>query len=156
MRRFGCCWLRRRGAALCAWLGRISGRRRRTLGDRGERLVERYLRRQGMTIVGRQVRLGGGELDLVAVDGRTIVFVEVKTRQSDAAGHPLEAVSAEKQRRLTRAALTYLRRHDLLDCAARFDLAAVLWPETAGRAGRPQLVYVRNAIEPLGPPQMFV
>ena len=66
--------------------------RGRLLGDRGERLVERYLRRQGMTIVGRQVRVGGGELDLVAVERRTIVFVEVKTRRSDVAGHPLEAV----------------------------------------------------------------
>ena len=108
-----------------------------------------------MRIVGRQVRVGGGELDLVAVERRTIVFVEVKTRRSDAAGHPLEAVSAGKQRRLTRAALAYLRRHELLECAARFDVVAVIWPPDTNRWRRPQIFHVRNAFEPPGTQQMF-
>src|SRR5262245_34497000 len=65
---------------------------RRSLGARGERLAERYLRRQGMRILHRGYRIMGGEVDLVAVDGRTVVFVEVKTRQSHDAGHPADAV----------------------------------------------------------------
>jgi putative endonuclease len=108
-----------------------------------------------MTIVARQVRLAGGELDLVAVEGETIVFVEVKTRRSDHAGHPLEAITAEKQRRLTRAALAFLRRHGLLEYSSRFDLVAVIWPEDRAAGGPPRISHIRNAFEPPGEGQMF-
>ena len=93
-----------------------------------------------------------GEFDLVAVDGRTVVFVEVKTRESHEAGHPVEAVDADKQARLTRLALAYLKRHDLLECPARFDVVAITWPE---RAGKPQIEHFANAFEPTGRGQMF-
>ncbi len=116
---------------------------RGTLGQRGERLAARYLRRQGFRIVGRGVRTALGELDLVAVDGRTVVFVEVKTRQSAQQGHPLEAVDLAKQRRLTRLATAYLKRHRLLNCAARFDVVAITWPD--GR--RPRIEHIRNAFD---------
>lgn len=117
------------------WLARLAAAWQRlfpprTLGQRGEAAAARYLRRLGYVIVASGQRLRGGEIDLVAVDGRTIVFVEVKTRTSDQAGHPAEAVDAAKQRRLTRLALAYLRRHDLLDCPVRFDVVAVTWPDT--------------------------
>jgi putative endonuclease len=91
-------------------------------------------------------------MDLVAVDGRTIVFVEVKTRQSHDAGHPADAVDAEKQRRLTRLALAYLKQHDLLDCPARFDVVAVTWPSDAKR---PAIEHYPNAFEAVGIGQMF-
>ena len=91
-------------------------RRYRSLGRRGERAAEPLLRRKGYKIVARGERGPLGELDLVAVDGRTVVFVEVKTRRSHDAGHPAEAVGPEKQQRLTRLALAYLKRHDLLEC----------------------------------------
>lgn len=100
----------------------------RTLGQRGEALAARYLRRRGYTIVARGQRVRGGEIDLIAVDGRTLVFVEVKTRTSDHAGHPAEAVDAAKQRRLTRLALAYLQRHELMGYPVRFDVVAVTWP----------------------------
>ena len=87
-----------------------------TLGQRGERAAARYLRSRGYKIVAAGDRTMLGELDLVAVDGRTVVFVEVKTRESHEAGHPVEAVDADKQARLTRLALAYLKRHDLLEC----------------------------------------
>ncbi len=86
---------------------------RRSLGDRGERAAARFLKRQGYKIVARGYSNAYGELDVVAVDGRTVVFVEVKTRVSTAGGHPAEAVTAEKQRRLRRAALGFLRHHGL-------------------------------------------
>jgi putative endonuclease len=115
-------------------------------------LAERYLRRQGMLIVARQLRLDWGEIDLIAVDGRTVVFVEVKTRRSHDAGHPLEAVTFEKQKRLTRLALAYLRRHHLLECSARFDVVAITWP-TGSR--RPVIEHIRDAFEPAMTSSMF-
>src|SRR5262245_31627517 len=106
-----------------------------TLGQRGERAAARYLKRLGYRIVARGERPGAGrgELDLVAVDDRTVVFVEVKTRLSHEAGHPAEAVDREKQRRLSIAALAFLRRHGLLDYPARFDVVAVTWPTEKSR-----------------------
>ena len=118
----------------------------RPLGQRGERAAEKFLKRQGYLIVARGERDRIGELDLVAVDGRTVVFIEVKTRTSHDAGHPVEAIDADKQRRLTRVALSYLKRHDLLECSARFDVVAVTWPESAKR---PTIEHFRNAFEPL-------
>ena len=122
------------------------------LGPRGEALAARHLRRLGYKIVARGARGPLGELDLVAVDGRTVVFVEVKTRQSHGGGHPAEAVNAEKQRRLTRLAVGFLKRHDLLECASRFDVVAVTWP--AGRR-RPLVEHVRDAFEASGNDGMF-
>ncbi len=113
----------------------------RDLGARGERAAARFLRRLGYKIVGRGVRNESGELDLVAVDGRTVVFVEVKTRAAEE-GRPAEAVDAEKQRRLTLAALAFLRRHDLLEYPARFDIVAITWP--AGGA-KPLIEHFPNA-----------
>ena len=83
-----------------------------------------------MRIIVRNYRTTQGEVDLVARDGDTVVFVEVKTRRR---GEPAEAVTAEKQRRLTLAAMHFLKRHRLLEHSARFDVITVIWPES-GRA----------------------
>jgi putative endonuclease len=115
-----------------------------TLGERGEREACRYLRRLGYIIVARTSRFRRGELDIVAVDGRTVVFVEVKTRRSSDPGDPLEAVTPEKQRRLTRAALLYLKRHRLLKHSARFDVLAVTW---ANLKKPPEIQHIKNAFE---------
>src|SRR5688572_29785957 len=108
--------------------------RRFPLGRRGENAAARHLCRLGYVIVARGHRDAIGEIDLVAVDGRTLVFVEVKTRTSLDAGHPADAVDDKKQRRLTRLALSYMKRHDLLENPARFDVIAVTWP---GKGGKP-------------------
>lgn len=131
------------------WGFRLRGGRRR-LGDRGERYAARYLRRRGMKIVGRQERAAGGELDLVAVEGRTVVFVEVKTRRlpgDERPEHPLEAITSAKQRRIIRAAMAYLQRHHLVDCAVRFDVVAVLWPLQERWWNRPEIIHVRGAFD---------
>src|SRR3990172_5087329 len=91
----------------------------KSLGERGEDFAALYLKRLGYHIVGRQVDLRVGELDIVAVDGRTVVFVEVKTRTSTVAGSPAEAVDDLRQERMTRAALAYLKSHGLLEYSAR-------------------------------------
>lgn len=122
------------------------------LGDEGERLAARYLRRQGYKILARRYRTAMGEIDLIARDGACIVFVEVKTRRSDAAGQPHEAVDAYKQAQLTRLALAFLKRYRLLEQAARFDVISIVWE---GTGSEPQIVHYRNAFEPPGRGQMF-
>ncbi|NUQ61235.1 MAG: YraN family protein [Pirellulales bacterium] len=137
--------MRRLNAVLSGWLRRLFPTR--PLGRRGEKAAARYLRRLGYRIVSHSDRSGPGEIDLVAVDGRTVVFVEVKTRQSGDAGHPSEAVDDAKQRRLTRLALAYLKRHGLLEQPARFDIVAVTWPEDRRR---PVIEHFPNAFEAVG------
>jgi putative endonuclease len=98
----------------------------RVLGDRGERAAARFLRRKGLRVITRGYRTARGEIDLIARDGDTLVFVEVKTRRQ---GEPAEAVTAEKQQRLTLAALQFLKRFGLLEQRSRFDVVAVVWPD---------------------------
>ncbi len=118
----------------------------KSLGRRGEDAAERYLRKLGYIILARGHKDHIGELDLIAVDGRTLVFVEVKTRTTHDAGHPADAVDEAKQERLTRLALSYMKRHDLLECQARFDVVAVTWPDR----GRSIIEHFQNAFEPAG------
>lgn len=124
----------------------------RSLGQRGEDAAAKFLRKLGYIIVARGHRDRIGEIDLVAVDGRTVVFIEVKTRTSQDAGHPAEAVDENKQRKLTRLALAYLKRHDLLECSARFDVVAITWPDAKSR---PTIEHFKNAFEPIGVQGMF-
>jgi putative endonuclease len=140
--------------SLSRWFVRLRAKWRRyhSLGERGERAAARYLRRRGYKIVARKDRGRLGELDLVAVDGRTVVFVEVKTRRSHDAGHPAEAVGPEKQARLTRLAVAFLKRHDLLEHPARFDVVAVTWPDGARR---PTIDHLQNAFMAVGRGQMY-
>lgn len=121
---------------------------KRTLGQRGEREAAKYLRRRGYKILALGDRLKHlDELDIVAADGRTIVFVEVKTRTSKLQGHPAEAVDSNKQRRLTKLAVTFLKRHGLLDYSARFDVIAITWPEGVKK---PEIEHIQNAFEAVG------
>jgi putative endonuclease len=130
----------------------MAGWFRRLLGDRGEKAAEQYLKGQGLRILKRSLRSRRGELDLVALDGRQIVFVEVKTRLDHDAGHPVEAVGLDKQRKLTELALAFLKKHGLLDSPARFDIIAITWPADAKE---PTIEHFRNAFEPPGRFQMF-
>jgi putative endonuclease len=114
------------------------------LGQRGERLAVKFLRRRGYIIITRDHRSRFGEIDIIAVDGRTVVFVEVKTRTEHGGGHPADAVNADKQRRLTRAAQAYRRQHSLEGHSARFDVIAITWP--AGK-GQPVIEHFLNAFE---------
>ena len=115
------------------WLYRAAGvlRRRAMAGDHGrvgEDLAHRYLRRQGCTIVARnyRTRSGSGEIDLVAWQGGTLVFVEVKTRDSQEFGAPDRAVDADKERHLRTAARDYARRAGVEWERTRFDVVSVV------------------------------
>lgn len=79
-----------------------------TVGAAAETLAAEYLMRQGLTIVARNFRTRAGELDLVARDGRTLVFVEVRMRRSASHGGAVESITAQKRRRLVAAANGYL------------------------------------------------
>ena len=96
------------------------------LGKHGEDLACRKLRRLGYAILARRYRTRHGEIDIVAMDGVVLVFVEVKTRSSERFGTPLAAVTPLKQRRLTRMALDYLARSRTTGVPCRFDVVSVL------------------------------
>src|SRR5438132_14308199 len=88
---------------------------RRWFGSRSERAAARFLRRLGYRILARNVNLPTGELDLVALDGRKLVFVEVRSTEGGATERPAASVDPIKQRKLTTAALAFLSKHHLLE-----------------------------------------
>jgi putative endonuclease len=95
------------------------------LGKTGEDLACEELERRGYAIIARRYRRRGGELDIIARDGQTMVFVEVKARDGRAFGEACEAITANKRRTITRLALEYLMRHRLTQCACRFDVVSI-------------------------------
>lgn len=119
---------------------------RQSLGKAGEEFAERYLKRQGYVIVERNYRCPLGEIDLIAIDKRAVVFVEVKTRRVDTSGAPLESVNGAKQQRLRRAALHYLTRHHLHGRDVQFDVVGI-----SLRSDPPAVRHVRHAFDFSGP-----
>ena len=111
------------------------------LGKQGEDLACRELRRRGYAILARGYRTRYGEIDIIARDGDTLVFVEVKTRSSDQFGTPLEAVTRAKQQRIIAMAQSYLVRRQGREVACRFDVVCV----RLGEGARPDVALVRNA-----------
>ena len=97
-----------------------------TTGRLGEDLAARYLLDQGYIVVERNYRKRFGEVDIIAREKQTLVFIEVKTRQSQQYGSPFEAVDSRKQRQLTKIALDYLLTHRHDGGEARFDVIAVV------------------------------
>jgi putative endonuclease len=116
------------------------GAPRHSFGRRSERLAERHLRWRGYRILARNFRAAGAEIDLVALDGETLVFVEVKARRSTVAGAPAEAVDERKQRRLRRAAAIFTARRRADGRPMRFDVVAI-----SGEGRSRTLEHLRNA-----------
>ena len=125
---------------------------RRWFGDRSERAAARFLKRQGYRILARNYACPLGELDLVALEGRCLVFVEVRSTGTEDLSAPASSVDREKQRRLTQLALHFMQRHQLLNQSARFDVLALSWP--ADRR-EPTIVHYRHAFEAVGRFQMY-
>jgi putative endonuclease len=103
----------------------MTDQRRIGLGKLGEELAVRELQRRGYAILDRRYRTRAGELDIVAREGETVVFVEVKARANDRCGAPAEAVTRGKRRRLALMAADYLARRRLVKAPCRFDVVAV-------------------------------
>jgi putative endonuclease len=104
--------------------GRPAGPHR---GDSGEDRACDYLRRRGLKILARNYRCRAGEIDVVAEDRGTVVFVEVKERRGESHGSAVEAVTATKRRKVVRAAQAYAAAHGLCDSPLRFDVVAIDW-----------------------------
>jgi len=113
-----------------------------SFGKTGEDLACRELERRGYAIIARRYRRRGGELDIVARDGPTIVFVEVKTRDGRQYGDAAESVTWIKRRRMARLALDYVTRHRLTECPCRFDVVSIHLEN-----GRPLVEVYKNAFD---------
>ncbi len=112
-------------------------------GEWGEAQAERALRQKGYAILGRRVRVGQrDEFDLVARDGKVLVFVEVKTRETEAFGRPAEAVNHAKRHYLSRAAVRYLKKLRQPPEAFRFDVVEVVG---AVSTPVPRIRHIENA-----------
>ena len=116
------------------------------LGKTGEDFACRALRRRGYEILDRRYRTRAGELDIIARENGTLVFVEVKTRSSPRFGHPFDAVTRAKQRKLVAMADDYLMRKGWQGRPCRFDVVGLSMRET----GRPSVEIVTNAFEAEG------
>jgi putative endonuclease len=115
---------------------------RQTLGKIGEDLACRELEKRGYAILTRRYRRRIGELDIVARDGRTLVFVEVKSRDGLDFGAGGEAVTRVKRRRMASVAEEYLVRHRLTGCACRFDVVSIEF-----QTGGPVIEIYTNAFD---------
>lgn len=110
---------------------RLSIVKPKSLGFRGEDFAAHYLQSKGYQIVANNFTIQGGEIDLIAKSGHTLVFVEVKTRTSDLFGRGEESLNAAKRKRIGKSIGRYLQKNRLEDCDYRFDLIDVeLHPET--------------------------
>jgi putative endonuclease len=132
------------------WLRHLARRKKWTptlaLGRRGEDLAHRYLRDRGFIIVARNYRLssGDGEADLIAWDGDTLVFVEVKSRETADFGPPERAIGEEKRRHLLRIAREYTRKTETPWDRIRFDVVSIVLTKS------PTIEYFRDALSTRG------
>ena len=103
------------------------------LGQEGEQLAADYLVKKGYRIIERNYRFHRNEIDIIARHGRTLCFVEVKTRLSSAKGHPAEAVTLPKQHEIIKAARAYLALSHNEECDCRFDVVAIQVQQMEGQ-----------------------
>jgi putative endonuclease len=106
----------------------------RELGRRGEDAAAEYLTQRGLVVVGRNWRCRHGEIDIVAQDGATLVFCEVKTRRGTRFGVPLGSITAQKCARLRRLAGAYLVESGSRSELVRIDAIGILWGPDGPRA----------------------
>jgi len=97
------------------------------LGRMGEKIALEYLRKKKFTIVSKGFRLHRGEIDLIAYDGKTLVFVEVKARGEVALGLPEESVDLRKQKQIRKIAEGYLALNNIDDVECRFDVISIVF-----------------------------
>ena len=140
-----------------AWHGllwRLAPPRYRPLGDEtlglaGETAAARFLKTRGYKILLRRYQSPYGEIDLVCRDGETLVFVEVKSRESAEHARPSDSIGSAKQLHISRSALDYLRRLHNPDVAARFDVVEIVWAPP-----RPSFNLIQDAF-PLSDPYTY-
>ena len=116
--------------------------RQQKFGEKGEEIAVRHLKKEGYKIVATNYRTKLGEIDIIAQDKDTIVFAEVKTRRSLRFGNPKQAVTIQKQRKISRVALYYLKDTGQSAARARFDVVGVI-----SNRDKPQVEIIKNAFE---------
>ncbi len=114
------------------------------LGKKGEKIARKFLRRQGYRIRAMNYRCPYGEIDIIAQQGNTISFVEVRTLSSGGYGPPFETLSYNKRRCATRTARNYLYKYNLMDRDWRFDFVGILLAEK----GPPEIELIQDAFPP--------
>jgi putative endonuclease len=115
---------------------------RQQFGQEGESLAVKHLKKQGYRIVDQNYRTGLGEIDIIAKDKGTLVFVEVKARKSFRFGDPKAAVTPQKQRRISMVALSYLKATRQESARARFDVVAI-----SAEDDTPRIEIIKNAFD---------
>lgn len=114
----------------------------KALGIKGENLATKFLKKKGYRIIARNYKTPIGEIDIIAQDGNTIVFVEVKTRADELFGHPFEAVNKRKRKKLKDLALLYLKRQGK-EYPLRFDILSILYRDD----GKKEIEHIKDAFE---------
>jgi len=117
----------------------------RKIGLEGEKEAERYLKKKGYAILTKNFRAPGGEVDIIARDGKTLVFVEVKSRKGVRFGEGHWAVDERKRRHLTLAAMTYLVKKRIRNRECRFDL--VVLDHEGGPQPKQRFELIKNAFD---------
>ena len=117
-------------------------RKRINFGISGEQIAIDFLKQNGYCILKTNYKLKVAEIDIIAKDKDTVCFIEVKARSSADYGLPQEAVSAAKQRKISKAALFYLKENKSLDKDARFDVVSIVWASDA-----PKIELIKNAFD---------
>lgn len=116
---------------------------RLSLGEKGEKIARRYLKKKGYRILARNYRTRLGEIDLVAEEAGVVVFIEVKTRSGIEYGQPFEAITRKKRRQISKVALEYLNNNKQFDRSARFDVVSILLTSESS----PQIEVVQDAFD---------
>lgn len=112
------------------------------LGKQGEKLAVDFLKKRRYKIVEKNFRCKFGEIDIIALEGKTLVFVEVKTRSSHEFGCPQAGVTPRKKAQMAKVAFFYLQENRLFDRDARFDVVAIYVDQ-----GKKRIELIRNAFE---------
>ncbi len=118
---------------------------RKQVGNRGESLAEDYIKRKGYKIIHRNYRCKLGEIDIIAKDGDTIVFIEVRTKQNENFGSPQDSVTSTKISKISKTALNFIQEKNLSGYSYRFDFIAITFSQ-----GKPNIEHIENAFMPNG------
>jgi putative endonuclease len=116
---------------------------RRGAGQKAEDLVEAFLRSKGLKIIDRNVSCRWGEIDIVAQDGKYMVFVEVRSVSESFLVHPFETITRKKRANITKTANWYLKRKGLINAFVRFDVVGVIWRSN----GEPEVKWLKGAFD---------
>ena len=117
---------------------------KKQVGDKGEKLAEDFLKRKGYNIIQRNYRCKLGEIDIIAEQDNVIVFVEVRTKQTESFGLPQYSITSGKMNRITKSALCYIQEKELYERSCRFDVIAITFSQDSRK---PNIEHIENAFE---------